>query len=738
MSSGIDPTDGDHLLVGCDAGLYETFDEGVTFRHFPNLPIAQFYRIAVDNSAPFTTILAGAQDLGTLCGPTRTDNIDGVRNQDWTVPLGADGYHTAFDPNDPDICYLEWQVGNVIRHNRRTGERVDIKPQPGPDDPPERWNWDCPIVISPHDPARLYVASQRVWRSDDRGDSWTAISGDLTTDRNRYEMATFGAVPSIDSLYDNEAMSQYSTISHLSESPVVEGLLYVGTDDGLIQVTEDGGETWRVATGPPGLPSEAFINGVRPSEHDADVVFVAADDHKHGDYTPYLYRSDDRGANWRSIRGDEAGALPDGAIVWAIEQDHVTPDLLFVGAENGLYATVDGGRHWHRLSGGVPTISFRDLAIQRRDDDLIGATFGRGVYVLDDYSPLRTLTDEGLAGEATLFGVRDAWWYIPRLTAQAVGQPTLGSSAYRAPNPDFGATVTYHLADDVVGPRKSRRKREKAARDETGGPVDVPLPDLDALWHEHITEDPTVVLIVRNDADEPVAVIPGETKAGLHRTTWNLRRAPVQSVRLEEPAFRLPWDRDPEGPLVEPGPYSVEVGLFSTDGYRAMTDRARFEVKPVPELVDTVGDRADVVAFTARVETLGRAVHGATKDLDVARERIKHLRATVRRTPLEDSSAVERLASVHAALESLGRELTGDPVRERLSESDEPSVSDMVGRTAFAWAITTSGSTGTQRDTIDRAESAFGPWRERFDSVVADLDAVATDLDAAGGTWTRR
>ncbi len=732
----IDPTDGDHLLVGTDAGLYETFDEGTTFRHFPNLPVSQFYRVAVDNDVPFTNVLAGAQDLGTLLGPVRTTNIDGVRNRDWTVPLGADGYHTAFDPDDPAICYLEWQIGNVVRHNRRTGERVDIKPVPGPEDPPERWNWDCPIVVSAHRPGRLFVASQRVWRSDDRGDSWQPISGDLTTNRNRYELPSFGSVPSIDSLYDHGAMSLYSTISHLSESPVLDGLLYVGTDDGLIHVTEDGGSTWRPAGTPPGLPEDAFVNAVRPSEHDADVVFVAADDHKHGDFTPYLFRSDDRGATWRSIRGDGDGTLPDGVIVWAIEQDHIEPDLLFVGAENGLYVTVDGGGSWHRLSGETPTISFRDLALQRRDDDLIGATFGRGIYVLDDYSPLRTLSENALAeSDPLLIGVRDAWWYVPQLTAQAVGQPTFGSSAFRTPNPPFGATVTYHLGSDVIGPRDARREQEKAV--ESDG--DTPVPDLDALWQEHITTDPVVVITLRDAEDEPVAMIPGETKAGLHRTTWDLRRPPIQPVRLEEPAFREPWDRDPEGPLVEPGHYSAEVAILSVDGYRAVTDPMTFEVKPVPELADSLDNREAAAAFNRRTEMLGRTVVGAGKGIDAARERIKHLRATLRRTPPTDTSLVARLESAHQHIEQLGQELTGNPVREKLAEADTPSLNELVSRTAtFAWSITTGAPTRTQQAAIERAESAFEPWRTRFDAALADLDTIAADLDAAGGTWTRR
>ena len=513
----VDPTDGDHLLIGADAGLYETFDHGVTFRHIPNLPISQFYRVAVDTTEPFYNVLGGAQDLGTLLGPARTQGVEGVRNQDWTVTLGADGYHVAFDPEDPEIAYMEWQNGNVIRMNRRTMELQDIQPQGAADDSPERWNWDCPIVVSPHNASRIYVASQRVWRSEDRGDSWSAISGDLTRNVNRYELPiapveSGGRVQSVDSLWDHMAMSMYSTVTHLDESPVVEGLLYVGTDDGLVQVSEDGGASWREAAPLPELPKDGFINNVRACRHDGDVVFVAADAHKNGDYSPYLFMSRDRGVSWQSI----VGGLPATTIVWALAQDHVDAELLFIGAEHGIFVTLDGGGHWHKL-GGVPTISFRDLTIQRRENDLVAASFGRGFHILHDYSPLRSMNAEALEAEATLFPVADAWWYVPHQTAQAEGQPTLASTAYASKNPAFGASFTYHLADDLQSLKEQRRAQEKKAMSEDS---DVAWPGWGRLWDEHVSVEPALYLVVRDGEGRVVRRVQAESKAGLHRTSW--------------------------------------------------------------------------------------------------------------------------------------------------------------------------------------------------------------------------
>jgi photosystem II stability/assembly factor-like uncharacterized protein len=411
----IDPDDGGHLIVGTDAGLYESFDEGKTWRHFPNLPVSQFYKVALNNREPFYDILGGAQDLGTLYGPSRTMNRDGIRNQDWYVPLGADGYGVGFDPRDPDLMYLMWQEGMFYRKDRKNEEGVSIRPQPAPGDEPERWNWDSPLLVSPHNADRIYYGSQRVWRSDDRGDSWTAISGDLTLGRNRYEQRFYGRTWSVDALFDHGAMSKYATTTSISESPVKQGVLAVGTDDGLVQVSSNGGQSWTRSAALPGLAPLAFINDVELSLHDAGTLFVVADNHKMGDFAPYVFQSTDLGRTWRSISGD----LPKGTIVWAIQQDHVRPDLLFLGTEFGIYWSPNGGGNWHKLTGGVPTISFRDLKLHRRDTDLVGATFGRGFYVLDDYTPLREVAAGTVGGAGGLFPVRDAWWYVPYQPGQA-------------------------------------------------------------------------------------------------------------------------------------------------------------------------------------------------------------------------------------------------------------------------------------------------------------------------------
>jgi photosystem II stability/assembly factor-like uncharacterized protein len=525
----IDPADGNHLLVGTDSGLYESFDQGRTWRHFPNLPVSQFYKVAVNDRSPFYDILAGAQDLGTLHGPSRTLNREGIRNQDWYTPLGADGYGVAFDPRDPDLLYLMWQEGNLYRKDRRSDEAIGIQPQPAEGDPPERWNWDSPILVSPHNPDRIYYASQRLWRSDDRGDRWTAISGDLTQGLNRYEQRFLGRVWSVDALHDNAAMSKYATITAVAESPVQADVLVVGTDDGLIQASRDGGATWSRAAPPPGLPPLSFINDVEASLHDPSTIYVAADAHKTGDFSPYLFESTDLGRSWRSIAGD----LPKRTIVWAIQQDHEQPALLFIGTEFGLYFTTNRGGNWHKLGGGVPTIPFRDLKIHRRDNDLVGASFGRGIWILDDYSPLRSLAS-AVAQEGVLFPIRDAWWYVPSTPGQAPGDPTMGSDHFTAPNPPFGALLTYSLRQ---APTTERERRLAAERPLAEAGRDVPFPGYERLRREAMEQGPRVLLRVADAAGRPVRWIEGPVTAGLHRVNWDLRGPAPNPVNLTPEGF---------------------------------------------------------------------------------------------------------------------------------------------------------------------------------------------------------
>ena len=480
--------DPNYLMLGTDAGIYESFDLAQNWRYHKNLPLTQFYKVAVNNAEPFYHIFGGTQDNGSVGGPSATDEREGIANKHWYKTLFADGHQSATDPVHNEIIYAETQQGGLHRIDLSTGEQVFVQPQAQAGEPHERFNWDAPILVSPHDPATLYFASYRVWKSTNRGDDWSPISGDLTRNEERLSLPIMGRKQSWDNAWDVGAMSNYNTITSLSESPLRAGLLYAGTDDGFIQVTANGGEQWtKIPVTRLGLPARSFVNDIKADLHDENTVYAVLDNHKEGDFNPYLYKSTDRGQTWTSLSKN----LPKRTLLWRIVQDHVNKNLFFLATEFGVYTSLDGGVNWQKLPG-TPNMGFRDLVIQKRENDLVAASFGRGFYILDDYSALREMTPARLKEEGTLFTPRTAKWYIPRSNLG-----NTGADFYIAENPEFGAVFTYHLAKEYSTQKQDRKKQEKEANKKG---ANIPFPGYAALDAEN-SEKPAKIWISISDED---------------------------------------------------------------------------------------------------------------------------------------------------------------------------------------------------------------------------------------------
>ncbi len=724
----IDPENTTHFMLGCDGGIYETFDDGANYIHKTNLPVTQFYRVNVDNAFPFYWIYGGTQDNSSLGAPSNSMYSDGISRAEWVVTLGGDGFWQATDPEDPNIVYSEYQYGNLYRMDKKSGEIINIKPKERKGEKTYKWNWNAPMIISPHSHTRLYMGAEKIFRSDDRGQSWKVISEDITRQIDRNKWPVMGRYWGIDAVAKDVSTSLYGMAVTMTESPVKENLLYVGTDDGLIQVTEDAGNNWRKIAHFPGVPEYTYVSDILCSKFDENTVFASFDNKKRDDFKPYLLKSTDKGHTWVSI----AGNLPENAPVYTIEQDFKNKNLLFAGTEHGVYFTVDGGRIWTQLKSGIPTTAVRDMVIQKRESDLVLATFGRGFYILDDYSPLREINADFIKNkEAAIFPIKDAKMFIPRER----GGYGFGSMEYFSKNAPFGATFTYFLKEKPKTLAEIRREKEKKLIKEK---QPIPYPTMEEMRAEKNEIKPYLIFEITDEDGNPVRKLTAPSADGIHRITWNLRYSRTTVARTKGGKFN-PLQKGNDGLLALPGKYYVTMYQYVRGKITKLTAPVPFNAVPLHNTTLPAKDRREVVAFQKKMAKLMKAVNASEQ---FARELVKRVTAIKQAALLTEAptpAVMADIEKVEKKLDDILWKFTGQRPKASPEENYPaiPSINNRLYSITYVQWRSTSAVTQTQKDVINILEEEFPPVLTELKNIYnTDIPRLEKALDTLDAPWT--
>ena len=724
----IDPDDTNHFLIGGDGGVYESFDGGQTYLFKPNLPVTQFYRVNVDNEEPFYNVYGGTQDNNTLAGPSMNKSSVGVTNEDWKAILGGDGFWSAADPTNPNIVYCEYQYGNMFRHDRVNGENINIKPRPGRGEETYKWNWNAPLIISHHSNTRLYAMANRLFRSEDRGNSWEVISEDLTSGTDRNSWPVMDQYWSWDAVQKDVSTSLWGTGVSISESRLDENLLYAGTDDGVVSITTDGGESWNKAGTFPGVPEYTYVSDLLADRFDAGVVYATFDNRKRDDFIPYVLKSADRGNNWVSISAN----LPENGTVHTIEQDTEVPGLLFVGTEFGFYFSIDGGEEWTKLTSGMPTISVRDMSIQERENDLVLATFGRGFYIMDDYTPLRELAmnKEILEKAWHIFPVTDALMYI-----QTGGKNGQGSNFFRSKNPDFGATFTYYLKEVPKTMKAERQEKEKELFKEK---QPIPQPTREELRAEDAEADPLLIFTIYDKDGNTIRKLTKKASKGINRITWDLRYPSTRPVSASSGGSGRGGSSGGSGLLAMPGTYSVGIDMLEKGDVIAMVEPATFDAKLLQHATLPVKDYKELVAFQKEVSELSRVMTGTQRLAREQQGKLTAIRKALAQTPEAGTELGRKVFELEDLVSDILFAMNGPSAKaswEELSLMNMPLSRRLNVMIRTHWS-STSEVTKAETDQLEILQEEFPPLLDQMKQIVQEISELDAQLEELKAPWT--
>lgn len=721
----IDPADPDHFLIGGDGGIYESWDGGRNYHFKTNLPVTQFYRVAVDNDYPFYNVYGGTQDNNTIGGPSRNTSSDGVTNEDWKELIGGDGFWVAIDPINPDIIYCESQYGNISRYDRKSGEETGIKPEPGKGEDSYKWNWDTPLIISRFSDTRIYTAANKVFRSDDRGDSWKVISDDITSGIDRNTWPVMDHYWSYDAVAKDVSTSLFGTAVSLAESPVKENLLYVGTNDGVISVTENAGTNWRKVMSFPGVPANTYVSDICPDRFDENIVYASFNNHQMDDFKPYLYKSTDKGNTWQSISGN----LPDDGPVLSVLQDVVNKDLLFAGTESGVWFSIDGGKEWVQLKSGLPSVAVKDMVIQERENDLVIATFGRGCYILDDMTPLRYFNRSILEQEAYIFPVREAKMFI-----QTGGKYGQGATLYASENPEFGAMISYYLKDVPKTIREQRTDREKKL---FGDKKPIPQPSVEELRAEQNEEPPYLLFTVYDSDGNAIKKITTKPSEGINRITWDLKYDNPYQTAEDMDKFD-PFAKRRSGMLAMPGTYSIGLQISVNGVLKKIHDPVDLKAEVLNITTLPAASRDELVAFQKQLSRLIMNMTASEKAATHLLTKVRQIKQTLLYLPAAPEELMTRARESELSLVDLLFDFNG---REAPASSEElppgpVPFNDRLNSMVYTHWSSTSGVTQTQRNNFEIIFGEYPSIRERIEKLDESVRNIETELDRMGAPWT--
>ena len=725
----IDPNDTNHLLVGCDGGIYETYDFAGSYDFKSNLPVTQFYKVSTDNAYPFYGVHGGTQDNLSLGGPSRSTSANGIVNADWYVTSLGDGFETQVDQSNPDIIYAQSQYGGLNRFDRKSGQYLFIKPVEKEGEAAYRWNWDAPLLISQHNNSRLYFGANRVLRTDDRGSTWKAISPDLTRqiDRNKFEV--MGRVWSVDAIAKNGSTDIYGQTTSIAESKLDENMIWVGTDDGLIQLTTNGGNTWQKFDNLPGVPQQSYVHQIIASLHDKNTAYVCFNHHRYGDFKPYVLKTNDAGRTWKAIQSN----LPARGSVYSIAEDHVDPNLLFAGTEFGVFFSNSGGNDWIQLKAGLPTIAVRDIEIQRRENDLVLGTFGRGFYILDDYSVLRTFKKQDLTKPAIIFPVKESLIYVERFPLGLRDKGHMGSNYFATPNPKPGAVFTYYLKDDIKKLKEIRQEAEKAKYEKK---QKVYYPSLDSLRQEDMQQDPYLLFVITDQSGNVVRNIKAPAKKGLNRIQWDFRHnTPAPVNNRFTPAPDQLFGGAEVGHLAAPGKYNVALFKYNDGVLTELVSPVSFNCKLLEDSSLPI-NLEETAKFNSQVSKLRKAVSAASDLLNDMSNRTKNIDLAILDMPAPGKALSEKNHNLRREVLALQLQLSGDNTRSSREFETEPSINDRVSSIGGALSSSTSQVPGMYKESYEIASKQFSTLLVAMRKLHNDLLEVEKELNTNGAPYT--